>query len=507
MTLTKDLLYFKKHEKLVPIKSKQSNSTQDIPVDVVLNNDLEIPPYNEMEIMGTIRKWSVHKTWIVEGEKKVCNAAMVARAVVQPQGAQVPLRLLNPRDEVVNISKGTTIARMELLPVDSVTTVNKKVRGISRVTDAQCDNLWKIVNRSGDRLNLQQQDQLFALLLEYHDLFDEGRNDFGRTGKIKHRIDTGESPPFREPVRRIPPFHKCQAKELLREMLDKNVIKTSNSPLASPLVLVQKKYGTTRFCVDYQKVNAVTRKDAYPLPRVDDTLDTLAGSKWFSTLDLISGYWQVEMSPEHREKTAFCTTKGLFEFNVMPFGLCNAPATFQRLMDMVLAGLQWSSCLVYLDDIIVIGKTFEDHLMNLREVFKHLKEAGLKLKRNKCDLCMEQVKFLGHIVSAEGVQIDPEKTEKVAQWPQPFSKREVQQFLGLANYYRRFVKDFASINKPLHCLTEKTSKFDWTDDCQRAFEQLRQRLVTAPILVFPDFSLTFLLDTDASDIGIGAVLS
>ena len=260
-------------------------------------------------------------------------------------------------------------------------------------------------------------------------------------------------------------------------MLDKNVIKTSNSPWTSPIVFVQKKDGTTRFCVDYRKVNAVTRKDAYPLPRVDDTLNTLAGSKWFSTLDLISGYWQVEMSPEHREKTAFCTTEGLFEFNVTPFGLCNAPATIQRLMDMVLAGLQWSSCLVYLDDIIVIGKTFEDHLMNLREVFKHLKKTGLKLKLNKCDVCVEQVKFLGHIVSAEGVQTDPEKTEKVAQWPQPSSKREVQQFLGLANYYRGFVKDFASISKPLHRLTEKTSKFEWTDDCKELLKSFDKDLL------------------------------
>ena len=162
---------------------------------------------------------------------------------------------------------------MKLLPVDSVTTVNKKVRGISRVTDFESDNLWKIVNRSGDRLNLQEQDQLFILLLEYHDLFAKGPNDFGRTGKIKHRFDTEESPPICQPVRRIPPF----------------------------------------------------------LPRVDNTL---ASSKWFSTLHLINGYWQVKMSPEHREKTAFCTTKGFYEFNVMPFGLCNAPATFQRLMDM-----------------------------------------------------------------------------------------------------------------------------------------------------------------------------
>lgn len=191
----------------------------------------------------------------------------------------------------------------------------------------------------------------------------------------------------------------------------------------------------------------------------------------------------------------------------MPYGLCNAPATFQRLMDMVLAGMQWKSCLVYLDDVIIVGKTFQDHLRNLREVFQQLREAGLKLKPTKCDFCSLQVEFLGHIVSADGVQTDPSKTEKVAQWPIPKTRKEVQQFLGLANYYRRFVKDFATIAKPLHRLTEKTAKFEWTSECQTAFEEIRQRLVTAPILAFPDYERVFILDTDASDTGIGAVLS
>jgi hypothetical protein len=192
---------------------------------------------------------------------------------------------------------------------------------------------------------------------------------------------------------------------------------------------------------------------------------------------------------------------------VMPFGLCNAPANFQRLMDLVLAGLQWSSCLVYLDDIIIVGRTFEEHLQNLQAVLIRLREAGLKLKPQKCALCLPQVEFLGHVVSAQGVSTDPRKTEKVRNWPTPTNRREVQQFLGLASYYRRFVQDFAKIAKPLHRLTEKTSKFEWTSECQAAFNDLRQKLVSAPILAFPDYTRSFVLDTDASDTGMGAVLS
>ncbi len=226
-----------------------------------------------------------------------------------------------------------------------------------------------------------------------------------------------------------------------------------------------------------------------------------------ATIDLISGYWQVEVSPPDQEKTAFCTPEGHFEFKVMPFGLTNAPATFQRLMDTVLAGLQWSRCLVYLDNVIIVGRTFTDHLQNLQAVFDRLRKAGLKLQPAKCALFQHQVVYLGHIVSREGIATDPEKTSKVADWPQPTTSREVQQFLGLASYYRRFIKGFAVIAKPLHRLTERNVPFKWTAESQAAFEELRQKLVTAPVLGVPDFSREFIIDTDASDVGIGAVLS
>ena len=233
----------------------------------------------------------------------------------------------------------------------------------------------------------------------------------------------------------------------------------------------------------------------------------MACCKWFTTLDLLSGYWQVEVEEKDHEKTAFITHEGLFEFTKMSFGLCNAPATFQRLMDLILVGLQWKNCLVYLDDILVIGKTFDEHLNNLGLVFNRLRKAGLKLKPSKCFICRKQVTYLGHVVSPDGIATDPAKTEKVVNWPIPTCQREVQQFLGLVSYYRRFIKGFATIAKPLHHLTEKTTPFQWTVQCQKSFDDLKQCLTTAPVLAFPDFSKPFILDTDASDTGIGAVLS
>ena len=290
-------------------------------------------------------------------------------------------------------------------------------------------------------------------------------------------------------------------------MQQKDVIEPSSSPWASPIVLVKKRDGSTRFCVDYRKLNKVTRKDAYPLPRIDDTLNTLAGAQWFSTLDLVSGYWQVEVDPNDRPKTAFCTTEGLFQFKVMPFGLCNAPATFQRLMDLVLAGLQWSHCLVYLDNVIVIGRSFTEHLQNLQAVFKRLRQAGLKLKPSKCSLLQQEVQYLGHIVNREGISVDPGKVEKVLTWPVPQNVQEVRQFLGFCSYYRRFIQNFADIARPLHRMTEKNAKFKWTHEAGTAFEHLRKQLTTTPVLVYPDFKTEFVLDTDASGSGIGAVLS
>ncbi|GBN69688.1 Retrovirus-related Pol polyprotein from transposon 297 [Araneus ventricosus] len=298
----------------------------------------------------------------------------------------------------------------------------------------------------------------------------------------QHRINTGNHPPIKQYPRRLPLEKKEEAERLIKEMVDNGIIEES-------------------------KLNEITIKDSYPLPRIDDTLDALNGSQWFSTLDLKNGYWQSEIQPEDKEKTAFTTGQGLWQFKVMPFGLCNAPVTFERLMETVLRGLTSEASLVYLDDIIIVGRTFQEHLDNIRKVFQRLQKANLKLSPKKCRFFRKEVSYLGHIISADGVKTDPEKTKAVVDWPRPETVHDLRSFLGLCTYYRRFVRNFSAIARPLHKLTEARSNFNWTEECEKSFNSLKQALITSPVLTYPRTDKKFILDTDTSNEGIGAVLS
>ena len=469
------------------------------------SDTVEVPPRSVMEITACV-DGNVEGVWLVEALDKDMHVA-VARAVVEPTSNTLPVRILNTSDQPATLYAGSAVATMT--PVDppwEVGAVNKGGEGF-RVDQEKQQVLQQLVWDSCTELTSGEKEIFLELLLKYADLLAFSTADLGRTNKLRHKIDTGGAPPIRQPVRRISPPQREQVRSLLGEMLEHEVVEPSSSPWASPVVLVRKKDGSMRFCVDYRRLNEVTRKDAYPLPRIDMTLDSLHGSQWFSTLDLISGYWQVEVEEADREKTAFCTTEGLYQFKVMPFGLCNAPASFQSLMDLVLSGLQWSQCLVYLDDIIVIGRSFAEHISNLNSVLQRLRESGLRLKPAKCCFFQTRVHYLGHIISRDGVATDPQKTDKVAQWPTPTCRREVQQFLGFANYYRRFIRNFAQLARPLHRLNERTATLVWTDQCQDSFDTLRRCLCSSPVLAYPDFSRPFILDTDASDVGIGGVLS
>ena len=356
-------------------------------------------------------------------------------------------------------------------------------------------------------LNSQERAQLRELIIEYADLFALDRSELGSTDLVTHSINTSDHPPIRQQPRRVPFALRGKIAEMVDDMLEQGVIQPSQSPWASPVVLVAKKDGTTRFCVDYRKLNATTKMDVYPLPRIDDSLDLLAHTKYFSTLDLAAGYWQVKMDETSQEKTAFTTPVGLFEFRVMPFGLCNAPATFQRLMENVLAGLVGKQCLVYIDDILVIGTTFQEHIEYLRKVFGRLRQAGLRLKPTKCHLVQQEVGYLGYVVSDEGISADPKKIEAVESFPVPTDLTSLRSFLGLASYYRRFVPGFSKAAQPLYALTRKNVPFVWNASCQEAFDHLKQLLTEAPVLAFPDFEKDFILETDASGAGLGAVLS
>ncbi|KAL5486484.1 hypothetical protein EMCRGX_G018971 [Ephydatia muelleri] len=453
-------------------------------VGVVTMHEITVPAVSEMEIIVKPLCNVGSGIWMIENNPTVSCGVMVARAVMCSNKETFPIRVLNPRDSSIVLQKGVELAKMELIEQDLVQ-LNAASVGKSSGKESSVDQaeLWNLVLGAGDQLNQNEKEMLFSLLMEYKDVFSFRSSDLGHTSLLQHRINTGSEGPIQCPPRRIPQARREDVRRLLREMLDNGIVEPSEGPWSSPIVLAKKKDGTLRFCVDYRKVNTITKRDAYPLPRIDDTLGTLGGSKFFTTMDLASGYWQVEMAPEDRPKTAFSTPEGLYQFRVMPFGLCNAPATFQRLMDRVLGTLKWSSCLVYFDDIIVVGSSFGDHLRHIASVLMKLREAGLKLKPTKS------------------------KTEVIAKWPTPQSRKEVQQFLGLANYYRRFIKNFGTIAKPLHRLTEKNITFQWTDTCQQAFDNLRKCLMTSPILAHPDWSKSFILDTDASDCGIGAVLS
>lgn len=370
------------------------------------------------------------------------------------------------------------------------------------------DYLMELLDRSSVHLDIDQICHLKALLRKFQDVFVASSDDLGCTDKVRHKINTGDAQPIKQAPRRQPLGKRQNEIEEVERMLQKGIIEPSDSEWSSPVVLVTKKDGSTRFCVDYRRLNSVTKVDAYPIPRVDDCLEALVGNSWFSSMDLCSGFWQVKMDENDIYKTAFSTSSnGMYHFKVMPFGLVNSPATFQRLMENVLRGLQWVQSLLYIDDIITPGKTVGESLARLENVFVRLQEYNLKLKASKCIFFQKSITFLGHVVSEEGISTDDSKISTIKTWPIPQNQKEVRSFLGLTGYYRKFVKGYADIARPLHKLCEKKAKYIWDDSCKKAFDNLKLALTTAPILAYPRPECQFILDTDASHDATGAVLS
>ena len=296
-------------------------------------------------------------------------------------------------------------------------------------------------------------------------------------------------------------------------MLEIRAISESKSPWASAVVLVRKKDDSLRFCIDLRKLNSRTVKDAYSLPRIDETLDCLNGAQWFTSLDLKSGYWLVEMDEESKALTAFTEGPlGFYQCECMPFGLTNAPATFQRFMESFLGDMHLKWVIIYLDDIIIFSKTPKEHIERLRSVFQKLCEAILKLKPKKCEFFKTKISYLGHIMSKNGIECDPKKVEAIKNWPRPITVSDVRSYLGFTNYYRRFIHKYAQIAQPLNKIicednpTKKNKKVEWDERCEEAFLKLKELFCNPPVLAYAGYTKPFKLHTDASGLGLGAIL-
>ena len=459
---------------------------------------------------------------------------MACTLVNANQGPTCKIRILNPFPTEVTLKQDAEIGKAEKIErvVSMITAAEheqethsfeclRRVQLNTCVDDETVGPLENLASESDvpvhlkglfekstmDRTHYERQ-VIAGLLVKYQDVFSRSDWDIGLTDLAEHSINTGDAPPIKQMPRRVPLAHAEEEKKAIEDLLKKGVIRKSTSPWASPIVLVKKKSGAIRPCVDYRKVNALVRPDGFPLPRVQDCLDAVAGATLFSSFDLTSGYFQIPLKEEDIPKSAFCCKFGHYEMTRMPFGLNNAASTFQRTMEIVLQGLQWETCLVYIDDIIVYGSDLNQHVKRVEQVLERIKAAGLKLKPEKCHMLRTKVVFLGHVVSKDGVLPDPTNVMKIADWPRPTTQKQVKQFVATGSFYRRFVRDFAKIVRPLINLTKKDVPFHWSEDCESAFNQLKKILMGPEIMGYPlDKGGTFLLDTDASGTGIGAVLS
>ena len=352
------------------------------------------------------------------------------------------------------------------------------------------------------------------MLMEHHHIFSLDKNKIGCTDTAEHIIELMDDEPFKERFWRIAPPLLEEVRENLQDMLDGGAIRPSKSPWCNAIVLVRKKDGTLQFCIDFRKLNARTKKDLFPLPHMQETMESMVGARFFSSMDLKSGFWQVRMSEKSRQYTAFTVgSLGMYEFLWMPYRLCNVPAMFQRLMQNCLGELNLPYALVYLDEVIVYSKTEEDHLRRLQAVFERFYEHGLKLKPLKCCFLHKQITFLGHEVSAEGMKPGNLNLKGIAEMAPPANYTEVRRFLGMTGFFRRFIKNYARITKPLNNILEweasklKSEAVILTPDALDAFEKLKMCCMMAPVLAFADFEKEFQLETYTSSEGLGIILS
>ena len=438
------------------------------------------------------------------------------RPVHLPKGTVVAVAKRNPATTVYALGKVgekmLNVLNLPFLPRGQASRANEPAQDAPKSgfdtneTDREVD-----VREQVDLSHLSDvtlREKIYEMLSKHSDMWRPGR--LGEIRATEHRIElrNGTKPIRQMPYRQGLPMRDLAAKEISK-MLEHGVIEPATSEWASPIVFVPKKDGTKRFCVDYRRLNAVTTPDAYPLPRIDDCIDSLGDAVMFTTLDANAGYWQIPVAPEDRDKTTFTCHQGTFRYIRMPFGLRNAPATFQRALDIILSGVRWQTCLIYLDDVIVFSRSAEQHVRDVDKVLSLLRAAGVTLKLKKCFWFQNRVDYLGHVITPGKLSVATENTDafKTAVFPKTLT--QLRSFLGAANVYRRFIKDYSKVARPLTAMLRKDATPNWDDPTaseRSAFEELKERLTSPPVLVLPKRDRPFMIDTDASAYQLGAVL-
>lgn len=433
---------------------------------------------------------------------------ILGNTLIEPDiNGQANILLLNSSEEVVSIKKSDIVPQLNNLNKYKIINLNPQKDPIKE----RLSRLAKELDLS--HCNDEETQSILNICRRYNDIFYLEGDFLTCTSAVEHEIPTLPGKPTVN-IRpyRLPESQRQEINSQINKMLDDEIISPSSSPWNSPLLLVPKKPDAAgnkkwRVVVDFRRLNDITVGDAFPLPNITDILDQLGKAKYFSTLDLANGFHQIPMSENDKEKTAFSTLYGHYHYNRMPFGLKRAPATFQRLMNNVLVGLQGIECFVYMDDIIIYGYNLAEHNSRLQNVFDKLRDHNLKLQPEKCHFLSKQIAYLGHLITENGVSPDPAKLEAVSSYPLPKKEKDIKSFLGFAGYYRRFIPNFAKLAKPLTSLLKKGTVFKWDAFCDEAFQALKGKLINSPILQFPRFNEEFLVTSDASDYAVGAVLS
>ncbi|KAL6726387.1 hypothetical protein Aduo_008362 [Ancylostoma duodenale] len=427
----------------------------------------------------------------------------------------VEIPVINTSDEAMVLKEGQVVgefANDAYFPLRMASSYSDMMDSRSASQDPAADRVETLMAVLKGRNEVTAA--LEVTLQEFADVFAVSDKELTQTDLVVHDIDTGEAAPIKQKTRPVPMGARKEFKEIIKDLVERGVVEKSQSEWASPVVLVRKKDGSLRLCIDYRALNKVIKLDSYPLPTIDTVLQSLGGKRVFSSLDLASGYWQIKLSEEAKPKTAFTSSEGLFQFTVLPFGLATSPAAFQRMMDLVLGelGIKDSEVFVYIDDILIATDTTERHYEVLRLVFEAMRRANLKLKAQKCEFFKQEISFLGHMINQEGVATDPGKVEKIREYPRPQNVAQLRTFLGMASYYRKFIFKFARITECLYQLTSPKAQWRWTEREEKAFEEMKSKLTQAPILAQPDMegaaneSNPFVIFTDASTHGLGAVL-